>query len=247
MAAGASVAVLGREVVLPVVVRDAATMSASFLVSAAAAREVMGEPRLALAEPLPGRAVCVLAAVEYRDNDLGRYNEVAVAFLVRHGGSRLPLVGTAVDALRGRLGAYIHWLPVTTDFSCAAGRDVWGFPKTVAEIEFADADCRRTCRLSADGAHVLTLTVARGGRRPMPETRLAAWATRDGILRRTPFVSAGEGLGVRLGGAALELGSHPRAEELRRLGLPRRAVMTTSVEHLRARFEAAVPVEGSPG
>jgi hypothetical protein len=239
VATGAPVfAVEGREVALPVVVRDATTVSASFLVPAAAARRVMREPRLALAEPIPGRAVCVLAAIEYRDNDLGRYNEVAVAFLVRRDGSGLPLVGTAIDAVRGRLGAFIHWLPVTTAFSCAAGRDVWGFPKIVADITFADAGGWRECHLGADGLHVLTLAVRRGGRRVFPEARLDAWAARDGVLRRTPFVSAGDGLGVRVGGARLVLGPHPMAEELRALGLPRRAFMSTSIEHLRARFEA---------
>jgi hypothetical protein len=47
----------------------------------------------------------------------------------------------------------------------------------------------------------------------------------------------GEGFAMRLGGAELVLGSHPLANELRLLGLPRRALFTTFTEHMHARFE----------
>ena len=58
------------------------------------------------------------------------------------------------------------------------------------------------------------------------------------MLSRTRFVSGAEGVGIRLGGAALTLGEHPIADELRALGLPRRALMTVWMEHSHATFEA---------
>ena len=42
---------------------------------------------------------------------------------------------------------------------------------------------------------------------------------------------------MRLGGAELSLGSGPIADQLRSLGLPRRALMTTWMERMRARFD----------
>jgi hypothetical protein len=53
-------------------------------------------------------------------------------------------------------------------------------------------------------------------------------------------------VGFRLGGATLELGAHPMADELRHLGLPRRALSTTSFGHWRAVFDEAEIVERSP-
>ena len=44
---------------------------------------------------------------------------------------------------------------------------------------------------------------------------------------------------TRLGGADLQLGSHPIADELRSLKLGRRALMTSSVGHLEMTFEDA--------
>jgi len=66
----------GREVRMPVVVRDAASGAATYLVSAAAARRLLPGPELDVVELLPGRAVLTLACIDYRDNDLGDYNEV---------------------------------------------------------------------------------------------------------------------------------------------------------------------------
>jgi hypothetical protein len=41
---------------------------------------------------------------------------------------------------------------------------------------------------------------------------------------------------MRLGGATVRLGDHPMADDLRSLGLPRRALMTTSVGLMSATF-----------
>ncbi|HEV7733780.1 MAG TPA: acetoacetate decarboxylase family protein [Candidatus Binatia bacterium] len=234
-----SFVVQGRTVTVPVVVRDAVSVTAMFVVPTVAVRRLMPHPALHIPELLPGRALCVLAAVEYLDNDLGRYNEIAVTFFATVGGPPpTPLLGL-VSAFRAhRLAGYIHRLPVTTTFSRDAGHDIWGFPKTVDEITFQDEGGQRTCTLAVDGVHVLTLTVTRGGRgrmAPMPQDALAV---RDGVLWRTPSVMHGEGVGTRLGGATLTLGRHPIADELRSLGLPKRALLSTSMEHMRAEFEA---------
>ena len=231
--------VQGRAISLPVVVRDAVSITAMFAVRSAAMRALLPTARLHPAELLPGWSACVLGGIEYKDNDLGCYNEVAISFLVVEGErAPLPLVGL-VQAFRAQeLGAYIHRLPVTTSFSRDAGRDIWGFPKTVDDITFHDGGGQRTCRLVADGEHVLTLSVVRRGHGMMAPTPQVSWAWRDGTLYRTPCLMSGNGVGNRLGGATLVLGSHPIADELRGLGLPRRALFSTSVEQFRASFDA---------
>jgi hypothetical protein len=215
-----------------------------YVVPTAAVRRLIPHPELCILEPLPGRAVCILAAVEYRDNDLGQYNEFAVNFFVQHvrsvrGGGRrpLPFFGLVSAFRKHQVGAYIHWLPVTTIFSRDAGRDIWGFPKTVDTIEFRDEGTWRRCSVFSGGIHILTLSVSRGGRRRMPEMQQDAFASRDGVLFKTPAVMHGDGVGTRLGGATLALGTHPIADELRSLGLPRRALISTSTERMRATFD----------
>jgi hypothetical protein len=233
-----TVLVQGRPVALPVEVRDATALSAMFLVPTAAARRLLPHAHLHPLEIWPGRAILVLAAVEYRDNDLGTYNEFAVNLFVHHGPRSLRAGFGLWQAFRARtLGVYIHWLPVTTSFSRDAGRDIWGFPKTIAEITFRDVGGQRQCVVTESGVQVLTFSVRTGGGRRMPEMPQNAYAVRDGGLFRTPSVMSGTGVGTRLGGAAVTLGDHPRAAELRALGLPRRAVMSTFTAHMRATFQ----------
>jgi len=233
----------GTIVRLPVEVRDATSMSAMFVVPASGVRRLIPAPGLYVPELLPGRTLCVIAAIEYRDNDLGVYNEMSIAFFVKHGGPPpMPLFGMLGGFQRGQIGAYIHRLPVTTSFSRDAGRDIWGFPKTVDDIEFRDEGAARSCRLVADGTHVLTFAMRRGGQRQMKNMPQDAYAWRDGVLRKTASIMGGEGVGMRLGGATLVLGAHAIADELRGLGLPRRALMSTWVEHMHASFAAPVIV-----
>ncbi len=232
-------AIQGRTVTIPVVVRDAMSVSAMFVVPTGSVQRLLPPVGLQVPELWPGRTLCVLAAIEYRDNDLGQYNEFAVNFFVRHGGGALRPFFDLVNGLRRHdLGGYIHRLPVTTSFSCAAGREIWGYPKTVEHIILTDGGKWRTCTVVSEGAHVLTLSVKRGGRSTMPDAPQDTFAWRNGQLLRTASVMGGHGMGVRLGGARLTLGEHPIADELRTLGLPRRALLTSSIEHMHARFNA---------
>jgi hypothetical protein len=231
----------GQRVELPVFVRDASSGAATYTVSADAARRLLPSDDLELLELWPGRALCSLAVIEYRDNDLGKYNEVSIAFFVRPKGAPrgLPFVGTVADFMRGRAATYIHHLPVDGRFTCEAGRTIWGFPKTVEEIAFNKEEKRTTCRLVMDGEHVLTLSVPRGGTRSLPDSTMVTYSYIDGVVHATKFSSGGEGVGFHLGGAELALGNHPISRELRSLGLPKRALMTMWMENMRGRFESA--------
>lgn len=235
----ASYEIQGRRVMLPVEVRDASSATATFLVDAATARALLRIPGLEPAEPWPGRALATLAAIDYRDNDLGRYHEVSIALFVREDSApRIGRARLALDLLRGRVGTAILHLPVDQAFTCEAGRTIWGFPKTLQQIDWEELPGRLRCSLRMDGRHVLTLELPRGGGRRMPEQGLVTYTTIAGLPYRTRFTTAAEGVGFRPGGATLSLGDHAIADELRQLGLPRRALASVWMEHMRGRFEA---------
>ena len=245
----------GRTVSLPVEVRRAAQWGVQYLVPAAAAQRVVDPTGLEVTGPLPGRALMALAVCRYDDTDLDPYHEVAVSFVVRaHDAPPRP---SAADRLRefasGAIGAYIHRLPVDQSFTCEAGRDIWGFPKWVTSIEIDEPDPGDTrrgtgtmVRLIDDGVHVLSLTLAAGGPVRLPAQAPPSYSFRDGVLRRTVWETSGEGVSGRPGGATLVLGDHPMADELRTLGLPKRALFTSATAHMRASFGGAEVVTARP-
>ena len=151
----------------------------------------------------------------------------------------LPFVGALLAFVRREVGVYVHRMPVTTSFSRDAGYEIWGYPKTVDDIAFTDAAgpphlraARR--RLARPDAHDRAPRPAPSRRHAAGHVHLARRRASSARDRRC----ARQGVGVRLGGAQLTLGAHPIADELRTLGLPRRALMTMSMEHLAATFHA---------
>jgi Acetoacetate decarboxylase (ADC) len=216
---------------MPVRIRDAAACLAMFLVRAAAARSVVEYAGVDVVQPVPGRALCSLVFVQYRDGDLGRYHEFGVAFLIRSPVGR----GAA---------AFVHWLPVDQSFTLHAGRSIWGFPKVMADIELRRDGRGQRCAVHHDGQLVVDLLVKPG--MPMPTigsvTFIDAYTCLDGVLRRIPWELRAHRMRVRPGGARLRLGEHPFAEELRRLGLPRRAVVSSGIGRAEMTFSDAAQV-----
>jgi hypothetical protein len=232
--------ILDRAVRMPVVVRDATASVAYYLVSAAAAQALIEPSGLRVARTLPGRTLCAIGTMDYRDNDLGQYHEVAITFFVYEPGTRaLPVVGGPLAMLRGKLSAYIHQLPVDAEFSMEAGRGIWGFPKFMSTIEITRDLGVETSVLTVEGGHVLTQQMRLGGARGFGEREQISYALRDGVLYRTPSTMSGEGVGFRLGGARIELGDHPIADELRSLGLPKMPLFTTAIGRMMGSFGAA--------
>jgi hypothetical protein len=237
-------AIQGRDVRLPVEVRDATAAVTYYLVPAAAAQKLIDPSGLRVATVLPGRALCTIGTMVYRDNDLGPYHEVAITFFVRERGQRsVPLLGTAVGLVLGSLGAYIHWLPVNGEFTCEAGRRIWGFPKFVTEIDISASGKEQTARVSENGEHIFTHVVAEGPasqERGFGDRNQLSYAFRDGVCYRTPSVMRGEAVSARLRGGRLELGDHPIARELGALGFPKRALFSTYISKMSGTFGAAV-------
>lgn len=226
---------------MPCRVRNARSATATWLVSTRAARALLPGPELEIAEVLPGRGLLSIACIDYLDNDLGDYDEVSIALFVRRRAERkgFPYIGAATKMMRGRLPTHILHLPVNQSFTCDAGRVIWGFPKTLDEIELDTSGDRARCVWNREGQNIMKISIAVGGTRTLPEQTLETYSYIDGDLHRTRFVSRAEHFGIRLGNVRLELGAHPIADELRSLGLPKPALMSMWMGKMTARFEAA--------
>ena len=170
--------------------------------------------------------ICTIGAVQYTDCDLGPYNEVALAIVVEpHDGS------PAGSMASGNLTTLIHRLPVNQEFTCAAGRDIWGFPKWICDITWRQQGARTDVVLVDDNELILALGVKRS---PIPvpgnEMEMRCYSWREGVLRLTPWTMRLSGVRMRPGGAEIEVGAnHEVADELRSLGFPKPALMSQTV------------------
>ena len=153
-----------------------------YAVEAAAAQALIPGDAFQVVEGAPGQTQLLLGIIDYRDNDLGDYNEVAIIFFVYPADASPELAGT-----------FIYKLPVNQSFTCEAGCTIWGFPKTVDTIDYRYNDETATCKLEMDGQHVFTLSLPRseaqaGAEAPRlcTEPRAAAFIPRIISLLDTP-------------------------------------------------------------
>lgn len=233
--------VQGQQVAIPVEIREAHSTVAMYSVPAKVAQSIIDYSGLRVLQYRPGKAICSVLFVNYLDGDLGQYHEYGVGFMVRHPGS--PKRGGDLRALlRSDAGVFIHRLPVDQAFTLEAGRSIWGFPKVMSDIELDSAGHRAALRI--DGQLVADLGVSPGI--PVPgggmSTSLDAYTSMDGVTRRVPWKLTASGTRTRPGGARLTLGDHPWASELATLGLPRRAMFSSTVANMQMSFGEAEEV-----
>ena len=230
----------GREVTFPVRVNHAAMLLNAFAVDARVAQGMIDGSGYRVAELIPGKTLLQLALIDYRENDLGDYNEAAINFPVLAPGEKspLPIFGTLARIVRGSLSNFIYRMPVDQEFTTHAGRFIWGFPKWLSRIDIEFGEDRASGSFSDEGEPIFSIGAKAGGKGEQKEQRVASLAIRDGRAWKTYGTTAGAGVTFSLGGERPAVGEeHPLARELRALGLPKRPLFSISIAKLQMQFD----------
>ncbi len=210
---------LGDEVLrLPVFYYDGTAIQAVFAARLGALRRLMPDPRFAPARLAPGLGAVVITCFEYRDTDIGPYNELAISVVLNEPWFLPNLPGRAlVSSLRRRqLHAWIQHLPVTTEIARAYGAEM-NYPKFVAGIDFEQTATDRVCHLSEGEEHILTLSGKRIATPRSEQFQLFCHTWMDRQPQSAEFKINAIEMGVSLSPAAATLqlgGRHPIAREL---------------------------------
>ena len=224
--------IAGTVLTMPVRIRNANQHMAMFSVDADAAQRMIDYSGLQVCRHLPGRAMVVLILAHFVDGDLGEYHELSTGVMVNQ-------PGTTVSRVRALQSVFIHHMLVDQGFTLEAGRTIWGFPKVMADFTIRDGH-QFGFDASIDGQLAVGVEFRPG--LPVPSAFTArtqqnpTYSYRDGVLRETIGETSFSGVRYRLGGARLWLGNHPYARELASLGLPKRAMLSSSVDHAQMSF-----------
>jgi hypothetical protein len=230
----------GKTVTFPVVVADASMLLNAFLVDSNAVQAMLQGSGFTAVELLPGKAILQLLAVDYRNNDLGDYNEAAIIIpvLTPQEKKPFPFFGTLTRMANGSVGNFVYRMPVDQAFTTHAGRYIWGFPKWVSRIDIEFGN-KAACGTFIDNDELVFSISAKAGGKAVPkEQRAASLAIRNGKAWKTFGSTTGSDLTFSLGGAMPKIGdSHPLAKELLALGLPKKPMFTVSMKHMAMSFE----------
>lgn len=199
----------GQSIHFPMVVDSMNQLTLTYDVDAAAAAALVPGDDFRVLETEPGRAMFVISIVDYIENPWGAYDEVNLGFMVQLRAD--PTV----------TGAFVYRMPVNEEFTCKAGNQVMGLPKTVEELSFEYSDGSVRVDLAMDGRPTMSVVFP-----DAPQTDPAT------MTETLTFSYLGGGptaipLGIEVGGAVIdpdairvELFDSPVADELRSLGLP---------------------------
>lgn len=164
--------------------------------------------------------------IRYDDCDLGQYNEVIVAIPSLPAGMKKPFSNwlNLVGSLKKRkVGQHIIHIPVTSEFSKAAGQELWGYPKIVASVghEFSSKALHSTVHDPLSNELIMEMKGSLGFGIPSIPLSLLTYSFFDGKLFKTAVKVRGM-MKLRLNhDLHLHIGSstHPMANDLRLLGL----------------------------
>ncbi|AWB27696.1 acetoacetate decarboxylase family protein [Halococcoides cellulosivorans] len=189
----------------------------------------------------PRRGGITILSVDYHrigDDAMAPYNEVSIQIPATREGSRTVPV---VSGLLGATGGYVWAMPVTTEPAKALGREVWGYPKTVADIAIDHGERATQTTVSLDGDRVLTMDVTRPPAVPL-RVRGHTYTELDGRLVREDTAIRGRvGAWPLSQGATVEVGSRGFARQVPEEWFDGRALLRLAAD-CRFRIEAPRPV-----
>ena len=175
-----------------------------------------------------GRGFLGVGAFDYLETSFEPYGEVGVVVPVVYGRRPLPILPVLLDTSRPGFGLLVLHLPVTRRLARDGGREVWGYAKFLADMQFQNTPEFHECRLDEGGEHILTLRIVKRGLALPVRRPLVTYSVKERALVRTTIPQrAVTRTALGGGGSSLVFGeTHPVARSIRALDVNPRPVLT---------------------
>ncbi|ADO74390.1 acetoacetate decarboxylase family protein [Stigmatella aurantiaca] len=175
------------------------------------------------------KGVLFITVIDYRDTDIGPYIEFSVAIACTHGRRPAPPLLPLLFQRHHGLGQYVVDLPVSTEISVKGGKGIWGMPKHQANLDFRIDGSTVSSQYDKDGQLAVRIEIDRPRRTWLPIRASAAnYCQFRGMLMKSSIYFRGK-FGFCFGSKAsarLTLGSHPRVQPLKDLGIASKPFFT---------------------
>lgn len=137
-----------------------------------------------------GKPLVAVGLINYKESDLGAYNEVIIAIPVIPDGVKSGLKNWTdlyAPFKKRKLGQYIIHIPVTSEISMDAGRKIWGYPKIVRKIDhdFQTGIIKSSIWNRESDKKIIEFKGASGMGLPIPSMDLMTYSFKDGHLIKT--------------------------------------------------------------
>lgn len=230
----------------PVAFRDVHYVALLYKANLTAVHKLLASTGFKPALFLMRSPMVALGLIQYKDSDLGSYNEIILAIPVVPETCNQSAISNWLDLYapfnRKKGGQYIIHIPVTTQLSVDAGVKCWGYPKTVMPINHHFEGHRLASTLkNKDESILLQASGNLGVGLPIPSMNLLTYSFLDGKTVKTtvdvdaamkwhPFAD------IRISVAKT---NHPIVQTIMDLGIvERKPSLAISAPHFAAKFHA---------
>jgi hypothetical protein len=230
------------DVHVPLFYRDIEMMSVTLMAPLDALRAALPSKRLFPYKLTPWHGAVSLTTYAYKDCDIGPYNEIAVIIPVTLD-RPTPVFSGILRRIPPIPKGFVTHLPVTTEIARKMGVEFAGYPKILADIQFAGDDDWWVCTWKSDGRLVMSVRGHKLSGRTAQRSLSHPMTHRDGYLLRSELVMSACQAGVSRSASdvSITLGDHAIAEELRTLSWGR----VLSYQYCPSRQAILMPVSES--
>ena len=142
----------------PIFFKNVSMMLGIFEADAKIAKRFLPSSDFKLVSSFPGKALVGINCFEYKDTDIGPYNEVSIAIAVENKKWKPGFISIINSTLSQNFHANILQLPVTTEVALHGGVDFFNYPKYLTDIDFTETDKDRTCNVSENNELLFSFT-----------------------------------------------------------------------------------------
>ena len=222
----------GTDITFPMEVTDFDAATLLFSVPADAAAALLPGDAFEIVEVAENVAQLVVALCDYHQNPWGDYLEINLGFLARPAGASPDVIGS-----------FVYRMPVDQVFTCEAGNEVMGFPKTVEQLAVTRSGEGVRFTMAVDGQPELAIAFPEAEAQGDPSrVETGSYSYLHGVPHETPLaMDMGSGI-IDPADVTIELGIGTVADELRSLGLPKAPDFASWGTGLTATFQLGHPL-----
>ena len=209
-----------RSINVPLFYYDISAIGVAFLTPLGRIRARLPSPRMYPLRVTPWHGLTTITAYEYRDCDIGPYNEIAISFPVTIDKAS-PVLAGLMRKVPGIPKVYTHHLPVTTEIARDAGVEFANYPKFLADITIEDKGERIETTLKEKDDLILKMSAKKMPLKKSGAFEFHTFSIKDNEILHTLIEGKAERIGYSMMGkfAEIELGNHDVAKELKELNL----------------------------
>ncbi len=202
----------------PLFYREVSYLSVFLLARLDKLSDILPSKRMYPFRLTPWYSMFTITATEYKDSDVGPYNQVSVGipFVLD---KQTPVFTGILRKIPEIPHIYTLHLPVTTERSRIAGIEMANYPEFLADIGFSKDQDWITCTADSEGKNIIRLSCREIPVKPYPRQHVFPVTHKNDRLLRSEFNFSDTMVGIskKQSDVKLECGDHPVGQKIREL------------------------------